>query len=85
MMEKYNTGRRSMDAYEPVVSSDIHVKETLRRLTREDPENGYQRTKLFFLQILLTVLGVWMLVTCNAPTYIKLRGHIGMPSTVLCF
>src|ERR1044072_9021468 len=25
-----------------------------RRLTREDPENGYQRTKLFFLQIFLT-------------------------------
>src|ERR1044072_1123698 len=25
-----------------------------RRLTREDPENGYQRTKLSFLQIFLT-------------------------------
>ena len=48
MMEKHNTGRRSMNAYELVVSSDIHVKEALRRLTIEDPESGYPGTELFF-------------------------------------
>src|ERR1044072_4353133 len=50
-------GLRLMPRYHSSILRLKHPKfqELLgRRLTREDPENGYQRTKLSFLQIFLT-------------------------------